>query len=258
MGNNFEYTGNLEETFLTDMLSLIFQHSVPGVMKVSNNDCVKKIYVSGDNVVQASSTDRADRLGAHLYRAGLLTREELLETMRERHTSDKRHGQLIIERGLLSPKELYEAIRGQMEAIVWSVFRWQKGQVSFKVGELDETARIRIHLPMRQVIVRGIKEVADTKSLVVRLGNKSTVFRPVYCAEDLIELALEKDEYALLRLIDGQRRFYDICNMGPFSMSENARLIYAFRLVGLVDQMDSGTGSGGTGGVTIRRGGKPV
>ena len=92
---------------------------------------------------------------------------------------------------------------------------------------------------------------------MARLGSKSTVFRAVYDAEDLIELALEKDEYALLRLIDGQRRFYDICNTGPFSMSENARLIYAFRLLGLVEQSDSGTGTG-TGGVKIRMSDKAV
>ncbi|HEX9735124.1 MAG TPA: DUF4388 domain-containing protein [Thermoanaerobaculia bacterium] len=251
---NFQYTGNLEETFLTDTFAVIFQHNVPGIMEISRDDCWKRIYVHGGNVVHAISSDRADRLGSHLYRSGLLTRDDLLETVRERDHSDKRHGQLLIEKGLLSPKELYEAIRGQMESIVWSVFSWQKGQVTFKIGELDGAGKIRIHLPMRQVIVRGIKEVADTKSLVARLGTKSTVFRPVYTTENLIELALDRDEYALLSLIDGQRRFFDVCNQGPFGMSGNARLIYAFRLLGLVDTVEPAPGQGA--GVKIRLGGE--
>lgn len=247
----FQYTGNLEETFLSDMFALIFQHNVSGVMEISRDGCDKKIYVSGGNVVHATSTDHTDRLGAHLFRSGLLTREELRSTMRERGHSDKRHGQLLIESGLLSPKELYEAIRHQMESIVWSVFSWQQGQVSFRIGNLDGAGKIRIHLPMRQVIVRGIQEVTDTKSLVSRLGRKSTVFRPVYCTEDLIELALDRDEYALLRLIDGHRTFFDVCNEGPFGMSGNARLIYAFRLLGLVERAHTGDG------VKIRLGGEP-
>lgn len=255
--SQFQYTGNLEETYLTDMLALILQYQVPGVMEISNEDCEKQIYLRDGIVVHAASTDKADRLGAHLYREGLLSREDLLVTMRERDGSDKRHGQVILERGLLSPKDLYEAIRGQMEAIVWSVFRWQKGQVTFKIGDLDKQDQIQIYLPIRQVIVRGIKEVADTKSLVARLGKKSTIFGPVYRTEDLIELALEKDDYTLLSLIDGKRRFYDICNLGPFSMSENARLIYAFRLLGLVEPVEPDSGSG-TGGVTIRMGDKAV
>lgn len=250
----FQYTGNLEETFLTDMFALIFQHNVPGVMEISRNDCRKRIYVQGGSVVHASSNDRADRLGSHLYRAGLLKREDLLESMRERDHSDKRHGQLLIEKGLLSPKELYEAIRGQMESIVWSVFSWQKGQVTFKIGDLEGAGKIRIHLPMRQVIVRGIKEVTDTKSLVARLGKKSTVFRPAYSTESLIELALDRDEYALLCLIDGHRRFFDVCNMGPFGVPGNARLIYAFRLLGLVETVEPSAGQ--APGVKVRLGGE--
>ncbi len=242
MGSTFHYKGNLEETFLSDMFAVILQHSVPGVMEISREDCVKRIYIQSGNVVHAASTDRSDRLGAHLYRTGKLTRAELIETMRERESSDKLHGQLLIENGLLSPKELYESIRGQMEAIVWSVFSWNKGQVSFKIGELEGSGKIKIHLPMRQVIVRGIKKVPDTKSLVTRLGTKSTVFRPDYSAEELIELALDKDEYTLLCLIDGQRRFYDVCNLGPFGVSENARLIYAFRLLGLVEKVEAEAG----------------
>ncbi len=77
------------------------------------------------------------------------------------------------------------------------------------------------------------------------------MFRPTYCTEDLIELALDKDDYDLLRLIDGKRRFFDVCSTGPYGMSENARLIYAYRLLGLVEAVDAESGAG-TGGVKIR------
>jgi hypothetical protein len=44
--------------------------------------------------------------------------------------------------------------------------------------------------------------------------------------------------------------------MGPYDVPGNARMIYAFRLLGLVEQADSDTG---TGGVKIRLGGdKPL
>ena len=117
MGSNFQFTGNLEETFLSDMFALISQNSVPGVMEITHDGCRKQIYVSGGNVVHAASSDRSDRLGAYLYRQGLLTREDLMKTMRERDTTDKRHGQLILEHGLLSPKELYEAIRSERKSL---------------------------------------------------------------------------------------------------------------------------------------------
>ncbi|MCP4660152.1 MAG: DUF4388 domain-containing protein [bacterium] len=244
MGNNFQYHGTLEETSLPDMLATIFRHKVPGRIEISRDRIVKQIYINEGNVIHASSTDRADRLGAYLYRLGRLSREELAETMRVCDRKGQRHSHLLIERGLLSPGELYEAIRGQMESIVWSVFSWQKGEVTFGIGGFKDPITVKIHLPMRQVIIRGIKQVTDTKSLVARLGNKTTVFRPTYGLDDLIEIALTTEEFQLLRLIDGKRRFFDVCNEGPYSVSENARLIYAFCVLGLVEKVDEAGASG--------------
>ena len=250
MGNTFQYRETLEDTALSEMFSTIYRHKVPGLIEISRDDVVKRIYINEGNVIHATSTDRADRLGAHLYRTGKLTRKQLVETMRNREQSGKRHGQLLIEDGLLSPGELYEAIRSQMESIVWSVFSWQRGEVTFRIGEFNEPIMIKIHLPMRQVIVRGIKQVPDTKSLVQRLGRKNTVFGPSYTTEDLIDVALNSDEYRLLCLVDGKRRLYDVCTEGPFSVSENARLLYAYRILNLIEKIEGS--SMATGSVMIR------
>lgn len=235
MAKSFQYQGTLEETSLAEMLWTIYRHKVPGRVEISHDGIVKRIYVAGGNVIHASSTDRTDRLGAYLYRIGKLSRDDLTRTMREREESGKRHGQLLIESGLLSPEELYGAIRSQMESIVWGLFSWQHGEVSFSIGEKEDPMMLEIHLPMRQMIVRGIKKAQDPRALVARLGKKSSVFRPSYCAEDLIEIALGKEEYELLCLIDGERSLYDVCNSGPYKVSENARLLYAFRVLHLIE-----------------------
>lgn len=251
MAKTFQYQEALEDTALPEMLSTIYRHRVPGLIEIARDDVVKRIYINEGNVVHATSNDRGDRLGPHLYRTGKLTRKQLVDTMRQREESGTRHGQLLIEEGLLSPGELYEAIRNQMEAIVWSVFSWQKGQVTFRIGELHEPIMIKIHLPMRQVIVRGIQKVPDAKALVAKLGRKNTVFKPAYGTEDLIEIALDHQEYQLLRLVDGKKRLYDICTSGPYSLSENARLLYAFRILNLIENADV-DGGGSTGSVMIR------
>lgn len=245
MARQHQFRESLEETALPEMFASIYRHKVPGLFEVSNGENSKRIVISEGNVIHARSTDRSDRLGAHLYRLGKLSRKDLVETMRERESSDKRHGQLLIEHGLLSPSALYDGIQSQMRAIVWSVFSWKKGEVTFKIGEFSEPDMIKIHLPVRQVIVQGIKKVPDAKALVAKLGRKTTVMRPTYTTEDLIELALDSDEYALLRLVDGEKSLFDICTMGPYSVSENARLLYAYRVLHLIRAGDeNGPGSG--------------
>ena len=251
MGKPFQYRETLEDTALSEMFSTIYRHKVPGLIEISRDDIVKRIYINEGNVIHASSNDKADRLGAHLYRIGRLTRKQLVETMRHREQSGKRHGQLLIEEKLLSPGELHEAIRNQMEAIVWSVFSWRRGDVTFRIGEFHDPITIKIHLPMRQVIVRGIKKVPDIKPLVARLGRRSTVFRPSYCTEDLIEVALDHKEYELLCLVDGKRQLFDVCTHGPYSVSENARLLYAYRILNLIEKADN-DGTSSSGSVMIR------
>ena len=245
MAKKFHFHESLEEMSLPEMFASIHRHKVPGLMEISQEEITKRIFIHDGTVVHAASNDRSDRLGAHLYRLGKLDREQLVETMRLKEESGKRHGQLLIEEGILSPGDLLEAVQSQIRAIVWSVFAWQTGEVRFDIGDFSEPLMIKIHLPVRQVIVQGIKKVPDTRGLVQRLGKKSSLFRPAYCTEDLIELALDRDEYALLRLVDGERSLYDICTLGPYSASENARLLYAFRVLRLIERIqDDPTSTG--------------
>ncbi len=232
--NSFQYRGDLSQTALPEILYTIDRFQVPGVIEASRDGMMKQVYIKEGNVVHATSTDRADSLGAYLQRSGVLSPEVFLETMRERERTQKRYGVLLIERGMLSPGEVYRAIRRQIEAIVWSLFYWQEGSVIFSIGEFREPDSVRIQLPMRQVILQGIKRAPDAKALVTRLGRKETVLEPCYKMEQLIELALDTDEYKVLSLVDGKRSLFDVCTQGPHSAAENAKVLYAFQILQLI------------------------
>jgi hypothetical protein len=87
---------------------------------------------------------------------------------------------------------------------------------------------------MRQVILQGIKRAPNAKALAARLGRKETVFEPCYRMEDLIEAALDGDEYRLLSLVDGRRTLFDVCTQGPHGAADNAKVMYAFQVLQLI------------------------
>ena len=200
--NSFQYRGDLSQTALPEILYTIDRFQVPGVIEASREGVVKQVYIKEGNVVHATSTDRADSLGSYLQRGGIISPDLYLETMRERERTNKRYGVLLIENGILSPADVYRAIRKQIENIVWSLFYWQDGSVIYSIGELPQLDAVRIQIPMRQVVLQGIKRAPDAKTLVARLGRKETVLEPCYKTEQLIELALDGDEYKLLSLVD--------------------------------------------------------
>ncbi|PYQ66570.1 MAG: hypothetical protein DMF53_03375 [Acidobacteria bacterium] len=187
--NSFQYRGDLSQTALPEILYTIDRFQVPGVIEASREGMVKLVYIKEGNVVHATSTDRADSLGSYLQRGGIISPDLYLETMRERERTNKRYGVLLIENGILSPADVYRAIRKQIEAIVWSLFYWQDGSVIYSIGELPQLDAVRIQIPMRQVILQGIKRAPDAKALVARLGRKETVLEPCYKTEQLMTSA---------------------------------------------------------------------
>lgn len=235
---SFEYRGDLSQTTLPEMLYSIDRFQVPGVIEATRNEVTKRIYIKGGNVVHASSTDLRDSLGFHLERTGRLSREECTRMMHERRNSTQRFGVLLIEHGLLSPAEVAQGIRDQIGEIVWSLFAWQEGQVRFRIGDYQDPGMVRIQLPMRQVILEGIKRAPEAKVIVSRLGRRDTVFEAEYHTEALIEIALDVRDLELLKLVDGKRTLYEISQEGPYALAENAKLMYAFHVMKLIRKVE--------------------
>jgi hypothetical protein len=232
--SKFQYRGNLADTTLPEMLYSIDRFRVPGVIEASHRNVVKRVFIRDGYVVHASSTDRNDSLGVYLRRTGRLTLEQFERITRAREETTKRFGVLLVEERLLSPRDVYAAIREQIEGIIWSLFYWDQGEVTYGAGESEQEDMVQIQLSLREVIFEGIKRAPDAKTLVTRLGGRETLLEPCYRAEELIEVGLDEPEYGFLTQVDGRTTLYDLCSSGPQSPSENAKLLYAFTVLHLI------------------------
>jgi hypothetical protein len=223
------------------MLQTIDRFRVAGVIEAKNGQAVKRVFLRDGYVIHASSTDLADSLGEHLVRDGKLSAAEHRRIAEVRAKGQRRFGVLLLEQRLLTPADVNEAIRKHIEEIVWSLFYWQRGEVSFSVGEVKDEGMVQIQLPLRRVILEGIKRAPEAKPLVNRLGRKDTVFEPSFRWEQLIELALDDSEYRLLTAVDGQKTLYDLCSVESLSAANNAKLLYAFLVLQLVRRVGAST-----------------
>ncbi len=229
-----QYRGDLRQTALPEMLAIIHQTRVAGVIEAVLGDVAKRIFLENGYVVHAASSDLADSLGGYLRRSGKLSEGDFHVAMANRGAGNKRLGEVLIEQGTLAPAQVFQAIREHVEAIVWSLFAWEEGTVTFHLGALDTRELVRIQIPLRQVVVQGVKRAANAKSLVTRMGGKDTLFVPSYKLEDLIEVALDAEEYKLLAMVDGKRTVYELATKGPLAPPENARLLYAYSVLQLI------------------------
>lgn len=240
--SSYQYRGDLRDTALPEVLFTIYRHRVPGTIEVRRAGVVKQFFVHDGLVIHASSSEEGDSLGAYLRRIDRLSDEEFQRTDAIKSATGQRHGTILVEEQILTPGELYEAIQAHLESILYSAFGWTDGEVTFSIGKFEAGGIVRISLPLRRVILEGVKRSGDAKVLVSRLGGKDTVFQPTFSTDDLIEISLDRDEYALLRSIDGRKTVYELCTAGPLSAAEAARRLYAFSVLHLVRKRPESAG----------------
>jgi hypothetical protein len=255
----FQYSGDLAEEPLPEVLRTIHHYRVPGVVTATSGDVVKRIYLRGGNVIFATSSDLADSLGVFLKQSALITSAELrLSADRIQATQGKRHGELLVEMGVLTPEQLREIVTEQVKAILYSAFTWEKGTVTFEAGTFRTQELIQLDVSTPQAIADGIRRLPDPRRVVSRLGPSWTVFDRGEVPAQASGVSWSVGELKLLSRVDGRQTLRDLISAGPGDVSTNAKLVYAFWVLHLVTRRDiqtSGirriqwkTGSGGFSG----------
>jgi hypothetical protein len=233
MSSKFQYRGDLSATPLPKILATIHRYRVPGVITVRRPDAVKKIFLDDGRVVFATSSDLEDALGAFLVRKGLITAAQLDESGTRLAENGRRQGEILIEMGALTPDRMAAAVVEQVTAILWSIFDWESGEVTFEVGRFRAEEKIQMDLPIDRAIRDGLLKSANPKSLVKRIGPSWTVLERVAPAP-APPPELSEDERKYLSLVDGRTPFVDLCRKGPGDAATNARLLFLFFCLDLI------------------------
>ncbi len=239
----FVYKGNLSDTPLPEMLATIYRYRVPGVVDVNFRETTKKIYIIEGEVIFASSSDRSESLGEYLLQAGKISKAQYRVSVDElKRNPGKRHGTILVEMGFLKPGELGPLVRDQVQQILWSLFDLEEGSVTFRVGRFRDDEVIKIRIPTPRAIVGGCRRISDGKRVTARIGGRSTVLRKLPFPEHLSGLRLEPGERQLLEMVDGKKTLVELCESGPYAAGMNARILYAFLALGLIERKGEGGG----------------
>ena len=79
--------------------------------------------------------------------------------------------------GVLTPDQLRQIVTEQVKAILYSVFSWEKGTVTFEVGRFRTDELIQLDVSTPQAIADGIRRLPDPRRVVRasdRPGRSST------------------------------------------------------------------------------------
>ncbi len=153
--------GSLRDYPFSAVLFGLQRNALTGVLEIRHGLIVKKVFVDNGNMVFATSSDKADRLGALLLKEGKITLEQYVDSTNELKQRGQRLGKILVEIGAITPKDLFNVVRHQIEEIILNLFMIMDGRFEFFEGPLTSQEVITLRISVANLISRGIKRIDD-------------------------------------------------------------------------------------------------
>jgi hypothetical protein len=152
-------SGKLSFTPLADVLEQLRQRKATGTLVVRGGDTAKSIYIKNGQIVFATSTGIHDRLGEILVKTGRLKRENLEFALQlfKQNAGLKKLGAILVENGLVSPKDLFHALKTQVKDIIFSLFLLGEGDFQFE--EVLPADIIQLQINFEELITEIIQRI---------------------------------------------------------------------------------------------------
>ncbi len=140
-------SGNIKSTPLSDILEDLRQRKATGTLTIRRRNVEKGIHIKDGQIIFATSTDARDRLGESLVRAGKISKANLEHALQlyKKHAGLKKMGAILVESGLVPPKELFSGLKIQVKDIIFSLFLWDDGDYLFDKRLPSDVIQLQIN-----------------------------------------------------------------------------------------------------------------
>ena len=210
-----------------DVLHLLHASAKSGFLFFEHHDHAKSIYIHRGEVVFAASNQQVDRLGEVLLRLSVITPEQFREA-KAAYSPHAKFGRVLVERGFLSPRELWAGVKAQVEEIVRSLFAYGAGQVLFWEGEVRPDNVVRLSLPTRKLIAEGLRRRDELLKFLAWLED------PRVKLEAIPGFELSGTERAVFQAIAAGDGFASTCRKARVDPISGARTLQLLRLLGAI------------------------
>ena len=220
-------TADIRAFSFADILHTIHESSKSGYLAFENGQQSKSVYLHRGEVVFATSNQTVDRLGPCLLRNGMLTAEQYRDAV-SAYSSSTHFGKILVERGYLTPRQIWNGVKSQVEEIVRSLFAHEAGTVLFWEGEVRPDNVVRLSLPTRRLIAEGLKRRDDLLKFLAFLEDPRIELRVTPGS------SLNGNERAICEALQSEGNFGAACRSAGLDPLTAARTVSLLRLLGAV------------------------
>jgi serine/threonine protein kinase len=169
-----DQTHALEHVSMLEVLLGMLERDETGVLfaerakSPDDRSARKELYFVRGRLHHVASSNASELFGEYLVRRGTLTREELDMALAVLPRNQGRMGDTLISLGLVSPVDIFQAIRDQGRDRVADLFMWKSGTAAFYRGQMAHHVEFPLDLDLPTLILAGMEAAVPGESALER------------------------------------------------------------------------------------------
>ncbi len=232
-------SGSLNETPLPRLLLALHRQRFEGELKLTGQRAEKRFVFAAGSPVLAESNLASETLGMQLVEQGLITRAQYDQVCAEMKNRGSREGVALLALKLITPKDLFQALKDQVRRRLIEAFGWPDGEYALdpeaEVGEDVQPFRVD---PL-DLVQAGLEAHWGVDRMLGDLTPRLAAYPKGTKRLPKIAPRLTEDpaEQAALVGIDGTKTLTDIVGAAMSSTRALAR-IWVLDAIGAVAYLD--------------------
>lgn len=235
--------GPLRELGIHDVFQLLDLSRKTGALSVVSalRDNQGTVFFDGGAVVFASIRSNPHRLGDMLVRAGKISDADLDRARATQQKGDTRRlGEILLEIGAVTPKELERHVRLHIEEVVFELMSWREGYFSFEERPIsDAPSEASVRISTESLLMEGARRIDEWSRIEGKVPHVGVV--PVLAplrADHPSLLDLLPNEWEVLAEIDGAKDLREIALRLGQSDFDIAKVVYGMVTTGVIELRD--------------------
>ncbi|MFI5230900.1 MAG: DUF4388 domain-containing protein [Gemmatimonadales bacterium] len=231
--------GPLRELGIHDVFQLLDLSRKTGTLAVTSElrDNEGTVHFQNGRVVAAAIRSNPHRLGDLLMRTGRVTAAQVAAAsaaQKERGDS-RRLGEILLEMGAISQKELERQVRLQIEAVIFELLSWREGFFRFEEGAMDGDPMVQIGT--EALLMEGARRIDEWSRISDRVPSLLAIPRLASLKDDQHApmLDLLPSEWEVLTMIDGSLDLRAIASQLARTEFDTAKVVYGLVSTGVVE-----------------------
>lgn len=208
--------GNLESFNIAMVFQMLSSDKKTGVLRVSSGSNKVRVYMMEGAIIFATGSDLNNRLGHLLRNKGIITQEQLDESLKLSEEKEQALGNVLVDQKYINMRTLKEFIGKQAENYVYELFFWNDGEFEYKDIQPDLKKMVINKMNAMQIVMEATRRIDEMAIFKKRIPDENTVYEVSINITDLGDIVLNDDELTILKIINGKRSIKEIIKESGF------------------------------------------